>query len=118
MELWLEYLIRKKLEKFIPVERKLSVQPHQVTVRRSYYSDWQVWMYFLSTYRPIIRIFCPRLSENCRQWSQDWIKGRGQIPMSEQKSKLFRAMPHLEEVWSKWTETILRSNVSLPEITV
>jgi hypothetical protein len=119
MELWVEYLIRRKLERFIVPERLDIPTTPQISVRRSYLTEIQMWMYFLTTYKPIIRVCSPNVSELCGGWTREFIRGGNKmIPISEQKRIVFCTMPHLEEVWAKWTAHMLRSSVSMPEITI
>lgn len=107
MELWLEYLIRRKLDKYIPKRQETYDLP--IVVRRSYMTECQVWMYFLNTYRPIIRAAMPPIDRICSDWTRDWTHGLCAPTISEQKNILFRAMPHLETVWGKWQQCMLRS---------
>ena len=83
----------------------------QIIVCRSYMSDWQVWVYFINTYKPIIQVCCPEVHSLCLQWLQNWTRNIDTtLSISEQKTILFTAVPHLENVWGKWTQCMLSSN--------
>lgn len=120
MELWVEYLLRHKLDKYIETQRREipTIRLPEIIVRPAQVVDWQVWVYFLTTHKRVIKICSPEISEMCSSWARAWVRGSTHSPMNEQKRILFTAMPHLETVWGKWTATMLRSNSSIPAITV
>ena len=115
MELWLEYLVRHKLEKHIPKQRGYG---KQIIVRRSYMNDWQMWMYFLNTYRPIIQACEPCADRMCSIWTRDWVRGLKIPTLTDQKSKLFQALPYLETVWDKWQQHMFRSRSDMSDMTI
>lgn len=102
------------MTKYIPEEKK----EQEVTILRSHLNDWQIWMYFLATYNPIISEHKPNLSTKCRKWIICYKTNKLDLTLVEQKTILFSAMPQLEEVWSNWSKYILRSRSSLSEITI
>lgn len=109
--------MRRRLDKFIaPQKNEISTPGPEIIVRRSNFTEWQVWMYFLTTYKPVIRVCSPELYRICSAWTIEWIRGH-KGSMTEQKRIVFATMSQLEEVWGKWTANILRSNSSIPEIT-
>lgn len=112
MELWKEYLIRKKLDKFIPEDK------NEIIVQRSYLNDWQIWIYFLTTYKPIISACDVKMFRICKRWIDLYARSERGISMSEQKGILFKSMPQLEEIWLKWSKQMLRSRSSLPDIII
>lgn len=111
MELWLEYLLRRKLD--------VPKRQDNIVVKRSYMTDWQIWIYFLSTYRPIIQACESPVSLICAGWIRDWSRNQNcNISLAEQKTILFRIMPHLETVWGKWQQCMFDSRSLLSDITI
>ncbi len=106
MELWMEYLLRRKL--ILPPKMEvISSGPHiHVNTRPS---DWELWYWFLMTYRPII--------QNHMIGRSDWLPTRSR-PLTDQMTSLFRQVPYLEDVWGRWSRYKLLSSTEQSEITI
>lgn len=88
--------------------KKSEPAPLPQIIVRNNLSEWQVWMYFLSTHKPVIKIHSDELLKICNMWLKDWIHGRKIPSLPEQKKILFSFIPTLEKVWndSNWALSI------------
>jgi hypothetical protein len=101
MELWIEYITRKRLFHLLPPEEE---KPLLILVRPDYETDLMVWLYFLNVYQPIIRMFSCEMSDNCDRWMRD--KNPWRPPLDYQRHLIFQVVPHLETVWQSWANHI------------
>lgn len=89
--------------------------PANIVVHNTYLTDYQLWIYFLHTYRPLIRSFSIDLERSCYRWTGGWQIHLDRHPhrhiptLMGQKQTIFGSMPYLESVWVKWTQNIDRS---------
>ncbi len=118
MELWREYLIRRKLDHCIPT-KKFETKSQNIIVCNSYLSDFQVWAYFLQTYRSLIRSFSVQLDHKCMKWTKIPFHReptRSMPSLPDQKTYVFNSIPHLKEVWLRWETYIDRSRTPVVRI--
>lgn len=99
MELWIEYLIRKKLFHLIPPEYREEKKPLIIIVKPCYQTEFLMWTYFLTLYRPFIQMFSAEVCENCDKWLKD--RNPYRPPLDIQRQIIFKVAPHLKSVWQK-----------------
>ena len=95
IELWLEYLVRHKLQEFIPTSRPSRVDKTRIVVYDNHPTDYEMWTFFLYSYRNVIKSFSDELERKCSVWAHGWSMTPAKRPnarLGEQKDILFTQM--------------------------
>lgn len=101
MQLYLEYLIRRKLFNFEATSH-ISV--------RTKTSKKDLWMYFLTSHGNLILTFSPKLFNVLSNWTGGF-SGRFSRSLADQMEVLFSFVPCLKPIWERWISNLDSLNI-------